>query len=143
MAGMRGLIDWLKDKLKIASSSRASEGTVANAAQTQPHLVHASQTTSESQRSSATDGTEPTNHVAPPSKERVSTNHTPPPTRGLERKIESHKQKTKRLERKMDLFNQQSKRLSGQKFSMLIYGIEPMRCYEPEISPLLRNMRRS
>jgi hypothetical protein len=74
MAGMRGLIDWLKDKLKIASSSRASEGTVANAAQTQPHLVHASQTTSESQRSSATDGTEPTNHVAPPSKERVSTN---------------------------------------------------------------------
>jgi hypothetical protein len=72
MARMRGLIDRLRDKLKIASSSRASEGPVANVSQTQPHLIHASQTTSESKRSSTTDSTEPTNHVAPP-KESVPT----------------------------------------------------------------------
>jgi N-terminal domain of NWD NACHT-NTPase len=64
MAGRKGLRDRLRDKLKISSSSKASEGPTANVVQTQPHLVHASQTTSGSERSSTTDGTEPTNHIA-------------------------------------------------------------------------------
>jgi hypothetical protein len=76
MTGRRGLRDRLRDKLKITSSSKASEGSVANVAQTQPEslldFVHSSQTSSKSPRSSATDGTEPTNHVIP-SEESVPT----------------------------------------------------------------------
>jgi hypothetical protein len=72
MTERRGLRDRLRDKFKIASPSRASEGSVANVAQTEPHLVHASQTTSGSECSSTIDGTEPTNHVTP-SEESVPT----------------------------------------------------------------------
>jgi hypothetical protein len=76
LTAKRTLRDRLAYKLKIASSStktpRASESPVANVSQAQPHLIHASQTTSESKRSSTTDSTEPTNHVAPP-KESVPT----------------------------------------------------------------------
>jgi hypothetical protein len=65
MTGRRGLRDRLRDKLKIASSSKASEDSVANDAQTQPHLAHASPTISGSECSSTVDGAVPTNHVAP------------------------------------------------------------------------------
>jgi hypothetical protein len=69
MAGRRGLGDWLRDKLKITGSPRASKGLVANQAHTLPQPAQAA---SEPQRSSTTDSTELTNHIVP-SKDLVST----------------------------------------------------------------------